>query len=416
MEAWDNKLIGLVAFYMNDGDFAYITNISVSNSHLRQKIALNLVNNCIEYIKERNISTIKLEVKRNNSRAISLYEKIGFSKTNENGDMWQMEWNSNYTGFKWNKLGLLFNPNHIKHLNWIESYAQAPATMEFENYLRIYFSCRPPRDENGLFVSYSAYVDVDKNNLFSIRDIAKKPILSLGERGCFDEFGTYPVSVIRRDCEIWAYYAGWTRCQSVPFNTQIGLAISKDEGRTFERIGRGPILSFSPLESTVISGPKIRKFGSKYYLFYIAAKQWIVVNGHPEFSSKIRVAISDDGIKWEKMNRDLIPEVLNIEESQASPDVTYSNGKYHMFFCYWDPKTFRITQKRRIGYAYSLDLMHWHREDHKAGIDVSADGFDSEMLAYPHVFSINGSTYMLYLGNDVGRNGFGIAKLEGVLQ
>jgi hypothetical protein len=41
--------------------------------------------------------------------------------------------------------------------------------------------------------------------------------------------------------------------------------------------------------------------------------------------------------------------------------------------------------------------------------------FDSEMIAYPHVFELDGKTYMMYLGNSVGRYGFGLAELEGEL-
>ena len=37
------------------------------------------------------------------------------------------------------------------------------------------------------------------------------------------------------------------------------------------------------------------------------------------------------------------------------------------------------------------------------------------MVAYPHVFTLEGRTYMLYLGNQVGRFGFGVAELAGEL-
>ncbi len=33
------------------------------------------------------------------------------------------------------------------------------------------------------------------------------------------------------------------------------------------------------------------------------------------------------------------------------------------------------------------------------------------MISYPHVFELDGSTYMAYLGNQVGRYGFGLAVL-----
>jgi hypothetical protein len=87
-----------------------------------------------------------------------------------------------------------------------------------------------------------------------------------------------------------------------------------------------------------------------------------------------------------------------------------------MFFCYKYSFNFRNQERGyRIGYASSRNLIDWTRDDSKAGIDVSPEGWDSEMLAYPHVFALDGEVYMFYLGNGVGRNGFGLAKLEGVL-
>ena len=38
------------------------------------------------------------------------------------------------------------------------------------------------------------------------------------------------------------------------------------------------------------------------------------------------------------------------------------------------------------------------------------------MLAYPHVLELDGTVYLLYLGNQVGRYGFGAARLDGVLE
>jgi hypothetical protein len=37
------------------------------------------------------------------------------------------------------------------------------------------------------------------------------------------------------------------------------------------------------------------------------------------------------------------------------------------------------------------------------------------MVSYPHVFELDGRTYMAYLGNAVGRHGFGLAELDGIL-
>ncbi len=334
--------------------------------------------------------------------------------------------------FKWKKLGRVFDPTQVTDRYFLKEFAQAPAVLKFDDFVRVYFSCRPPADANGQYVSYSAYVDLDRKNLFNILRVAEHPILPLGGLGCFDEFGVYPVSVIQHEGETRAYYAGWTRCESVPFNVAIGVALSQDEGKSFSRIGDGPVLSYSPDEPFVLSGPKIRRFNDQWYLFYIAGKKWIMDNGRPEPVYRIRMATSDDGYRWTKANRDLIETRVEADEAQASPDVFFRDGLYHMFFCYRHSTNYRSRENGyRIGYASSPDLLNWTRDDSKAGITVSDEGlpaeafspagaltkegakevWDDEMVSYPHVFELDGEVYMLYLGNAVGRFGFGLAQL-----
>lgn len=319
--------------------------------------------------------------------------------------------------FKWKKLGRVFIPQEVKNIEWLKSFAQAPAVLMFDNFIRVYFSCRPDPDQNGQYLSYTAYVDLNKKNLFEILNIAKEPILKLGNRGTFDEFGTYPVSVIRKGDKILAYYGGWTRCESVPFNVAIGAAISTNNGETFEKICRGgPILSYSINEPFVLSGPKIRHYNNYYFLFYISGRKWIENGGFPEPVYKIRMAYSKDGLNWIKTDKDLIESRIEENEAQASPDVIFINNKYHMFFCYRYGLDYRNKEKGyRIGYASSDDLFHWKRDDSKSGIAVSDEGWDSEMISYPHVFELDEKIYMLYLGNQVGKHGFGLAELEGEL-
>lgn len=318
--------------------------------------------------------------------------------------------------FHWKKLGKAFTPQEVTGRPWLKEFAQAPATLLFDDFVRVYFSCRPPADANGQYVSHSAYVDLDRADLFKVRAVARQPILKLGDLGEFDEFGTYPVSVMREGNSVRAYYAGWTRCESVPFNVAIGAAVSYDDGETFEKLGNGPVLTYTPDEPFVLSGPKVRRFNGQWQLFYIAGRKWKVVDGRAEPVYKIRMAISDDGIHWLKHNKDLIESRIEEDEAQASPDVFYANGKYHMFFCYRYSSHYRGKQNGyRIGYASSADLMNWVRDDAKAGIDVSAQGWDAEMISYPHVFELDGKTYMAYLGDQVGRHGFGLAVLEGRL-
>lgn len=295
----------------------------------------------------------------------------------------------------------------------MHEFAQAPATLVFDDFVRVYFSCRPPPDERGQYVSYSAYIDLDRADLTRVVGIADAPIMTLGELGTFDEFGVYPVSVIRDADRVLAYYGGWTRCSSIPFTVAIGLAESHDGGSSFSRIGKGPLLASNRHDPFVLSGPKVRKFGGLWYLWYVAGTEWLENEGRPEAVFKIRMATSTNGLDWSRTGRDLIASRLEANECQASPDVFQYRNRYHMFFCYKYSLDFRNNDRGyRIGYAVSDDLQTWTRDDSAAGIDVSASGWDDQSIAYPHVFELDGSLYMLYLGNQVGRHGFGLARLK----
>lgn len=318
--------------------------------------------------------------------------------------------------FNWEKIGKIFDPRDYPGRPWLKEFAQGPATLEFDDFVRVFFSCRPAPDANGSYVSNSAWLDLDKKDIRRILRVSDSPVLTHGSFGDFDEFGIYPVSPIRHGNDILLYYAGWTRCESVPFNVAIGLAISKDGGSTFEKCGRGPVLSYSLDEPFVLSGPKIRRFNGLFYLFYIAGNKWVLDQGRPEPVYKIRAAVSRNGFNWEKVGKNLIPDALGEEEAQASPDVFFSAGKYHMFFCYRHGRDYRNASRGyRIGYAHSTDLVNWTREDAKAGLQPSREGWDSEMVSYPHLAEINGRIFMFYLGDSVGRWGFGAAELKGSL-
>lgn len=320
--------------------------------------------------------------------------------------------------FRWKKLGKVFSPKEWSGDSrpWLMEFAQAPATLIFDDFVRVYFSCRPSRDGSGQYVSHTAYVDLDRADLTKIRSVSERPILPLGNLGTFDEFGIYPVSVIRNGGKVRAYYGGWTRCESTPYTVAIGIAESDDGGKTFTRLGPGPLLAQTPYEPFVLSGPKVRRFDDEWLLWYVAGVRWAAHGERAESIYKIRQARSVDGLRWERNGENLLESRLEGDECQASPDVIQSGGRYHMFFCYKYGVDFRNSERGyRIGYASSEDLENWNRDDSLAGISVSDSGWDSESIAYPHVFELDGSFYMLYLGNEVGREGFGLAKLEGAL-
>lgn len=80
-EAWiDNKMIGLLAVYLNNtiDRIAYITNVSVTPQHYGKGIARELLKNCFLYGTEKHFVEIRLEVNEQNLKAKSLYQSFGF--------------------------------------------------------------------------------------------------------------------------------------------------------------------------------------------------------------------------------------------------------------------------------------------------------------------------------------------------
>ncbi len=88
-EAWSgNILIGLVAAYTDaDMQSAFITNVSVLKKYMGFSIAVALTTRCIEYLKQKKMKEIKLEVHKGNMPAIGLYKKFNFVKYDSKNDI-----------------------------------------------------------------------------------------------------------------------------------------------------------------------------------------------------------------------------------------------------------------------------------------------------------------------------------------
>ena len=119
----------------------------------------------------------------------------------------------------------------------------------------------------------------------------------------------------------------------------------------------------------------------------------------------IKTAVSDDGLEWRRDGRVCIDFASATETALARPYVLHENGVYRMWFAHKG-------DAYRLGYAESEDGVAWRRDDTLAGLTVSDRGWDSEMVEYAAVISHRGRKYMLYNGNDYGRDGIGLAVAE----
>lgn len=239
-----------------------------------------------------------------------------------------------------------------------------------------------------------------------ILQVAKKPILSPGELGMFDDSGTMMSCIQKIADDYYLYYIGWNLGVTVPFRNSIGLAKSED-GLHFERAYRGPILDRTNQEPNFCASSWVLPENDGYRMWYLSCVNWIHdESGACRHRYHIKDAYSRDGITWERHGHVSIDFKDATEYAISRPCVIYECGKYRMWFSHRG-------ERYRIGYAESPDGVTWERKDELAGITVSEQGFDSDMICYPCVFQAAGQWYMLYNGNRYGMTGFGIAKLVG---
>jgi hypothetical protein len=314
---------------------------------------------------------------------------------------------------KWHKIGLVFDTTkHSLPLD-CESFAQSPQTLLLKDRVRVYFSSRKTDNANGKFLSHICWVDFDPS-FQSIIQHNVKPVIPLGDLGSFDEHGIFPISITQVDQRILAYTCGWNRRSSVSVDTATGLAESFDGGQSFEKFGNGPILAASLHEPMLVGDSFVRKFGNNWHMWYIFGQRWLPATSQepPARVYKIAHAISENGIDWIKNEgHAIIADVLHQDECQALPSVAYFQGKYHMVFCFREATDFRTNPLRgyRLGYAWSIDLLTWHRDDSAIEMPTMTGDWDHDMRCYPHFFVAHDKLHLLYNGNQFGRGGFGLA-------
>ena len=318
---------------------------------------------------------------------------------------------------KWRKLGLKFSFNKYQHLinKKYVGFTQSPQVLVIEDRIRVYY-CTRSIDNQSKYRSHVQFVDFDKS-FDKIINHSKNQVIELGDIGCFDEHGIFPFNIIRYKKNIYAYTNGWSRRVSVDIETGIGFAQSYDNGETFIKKGRGPILSAEKSEPFLVGDAFVMYEKSKFHMYYIFGKKWFTPekNHVAERVYKITYAESSDGISWNRSSHEIVKSVIDVNECQALPTVVKIGNVYHMYFCYRCSVGFREEKDRgyRLGYAYSNNLTDWIRDDNSAGITVSNSGWDSEMMCYPHIFkNHDGNVNLLYNGNEFGKYGFGLAILE----
>lgn len=295
---------------------------------------------------------------------------------------------------RWKKLGIIYD----------KQYYNAVPVGHFisDHVMHIYFSTRNEQNHSLPFL-----VVYD----FSVGKITHEQYIDipLGQLGTFDENGIMPTSLIQKENALYLYYIGWNIGKTVPFRNSIGLAISQDGGITFKKYSEGPVLDRSIYDKCFVASNHIYPEQDFYRMYYLSCNKWKYQNGKLSHEYNIKYAESEDGIHWTREGKVVIDFENKEEYAISVPRVIKDGSLYKMWYSY---RGSAQAKSYRIGYAESSNAVDWHRKDHLVGLDISVDGWDSEMICYPFVFDYEGQRYMLYNGNQYGQTGIGLAMLE----
>jgi hypothetical protein len=201
---------------------------------------------------------------------------------------------------------------------------------------------------------------------------------------------------------------GWQVPNNGHWRGDIGRLLLDDDLATVRIDSESAFLGSDEEDPLSLSYPWIvSEPGGGWRIWYGSTESWDAGNG--EMLHPIKLAVSDDGTIWRRMGV-AVPYQLGVAQAFSRPTVARGPaGSYDMWFSYRG----RVGQGYRIGYASSGDGLQWGLKLDEAGIDVSDEGWDSEMIEYPYVFEHGGEQYMLYNGNGYGASGFGLAIRDG---
>lgn len=298
----------------------------------------------------------------------------------------------------WRRFGLVIRPR--TELWWWRTHAMIPTPLQLEgSYVRLFFSGR--NDKNQSHIG-SVVIDLERPD--RIVEYTVEPALRPGPLGCFDDNGVTPSCAIRDGNDVRLYYIGWNPGSTVRMHLFGGLAISRDEGQSFERWSHAPIIERTKVNPYLNTAPFVIRTEKCWRMYYVAGTGW-VHRDLPRYN--IQYAESEDGYSWKREGIVAIPFQNEHENALARPYVIHENGIYKMWFSHKG-------SAYRMGYAESLDGLTWIRNDDFGGLASGQGGFDSEMAEYFCVIPYRGGKIMFYNGNDYGREGIGLAVEEGV--
>ncbi|MEZ0168397.1 hypothetical protein [Microvirga sp. TS319] len=299
----------------------------------------------------------------------------------------------------WLRLGLVYSQRGTKP--WAQTHTALPVPVQIQkDVFRVFFSARSSDNRSSV-----DWIDLDLSGPPRVIGGASAAALSPGSDGAFDDSGVGIGSIVPKGDKFLLYYMGWNLGVRAPWRNSIGLATTNAGLERFERFSKGPILDRSPEDPYTLSYPWVLQLADDDWRMWYGSNLTWGANS-TDMSHVIKMARSQDGIRWERDGSTAVGFDAADEYALARPSVVKVGSSLLMCFAHRG-------NRYLIGGAVSRNGLQWTRMDTDLGLGLSADGWDSEMTCYPALFWFHGKLWLLYNGNGYGATGFGIAVWDG---
>src|SRR5262245_54765756 len=208
------------------------------------------------------------------------------------------------------------------------------------------------------------------------------PILSLGGAGAFDDMHIFAPAVIEEKGRFSLWYCGSRGTRSTRV-FRLGLATSAD-GKSFERHGKNPVLQFDDGIRSVLTPALLRRGDGTVLREDGKLRMWhSAANLAKGGLHTLHETSSADGVQWAQPSKPLLDHVY-------CPSVLKTERGYEMWYSDVSKRPWVIR------HAASADGRTW-KVTERPVLQLSQD-WEAEIVVYPTVLKIDG-VYLMWYGS-----------------
>ena len=303
----------------------------------------------------------------------------------------------------WRGRGLIYAPPYDG--SWKHQFSMLPTPHLRQNGdLRIFLGFCDPK-----MVGRVGYIDVRSEDPSKILSISKYPVLEIGVPGAFDDNGVVPISLVRSGDELRLYYIGFQLGVKIPYFMFCGLAASTDDGDSFKRVSKSPILDRNDFELYARCGCHVMWDEGLWRMWYVGSVKegWCQIGKKSVPLYNIRHVQSEDGINWfPSIGTTCIDFANSDEHGFGRPFVRKVDSHYEMIL---SVRTY--SRGYYLSQALSKDGLVWERSNEILNVvRPENSSWDSRNSSYAHTYQHLGQQFLLYNGNGCGKSGVGFAE------